>query len=522
MPRLSTAIVLTSFGLWRWQDVGLWILRKIIERIWIEYQIYQLKNRFRVELWYCLILVLPALLSVVGLIASLVFWTLYIVLILVKLLAQSTIFFADWVVDFLIAQESRDSALSSKCATNESYKRGVHHFSEDRSALTFRPEMEAGCFVLVARGDEWDEVLLVAHFEGSEWLGYTTTPDGSRFMWTLLKLTLGNFRIVEGRDAARGPLGGIQAQHVNWVCDPRDLGIKWAPTAPQMVTLCGEGRVILDIVKTEPTSPVRHVAGTASDLVELIPGRHGAQGAPASSNQDGALGPPAQADSMELHKLAEVVNSIRNELKEKSSRKDKKKNKSRSRSSSQKAKKSKKKKKKKKRSRSGSSSSSSSTTSSGSSYVRWKHQGKSKRVDAVAMGKVDTRRFKKRSDLLIFAAKHPGALTANFINGIRQKLMKGGILKTGQMRDVELTEYVSTGAAGFKEVRDRREAMTILQVMDYINQQEIEKAMDVLSMRLTALIEAKSTGGTWDKASKKELIPEEGSSLAPAGLSGMA
>ena len=159
----------------------------------------------------------------------------------------------------------------------------------------------------------------------------------------------------------RGPPGGIQAQHVNWVCDPRDLGTKWAPTAPQMVTLCGEGRVILDIVKTEPTSPVRHVAGTASDLVELIPGRHGAQGAPASSNQDGALGPPAQADSMELHKLAEVVNSIRNELKEKSSRKDKKKNKSRSRSSSQKAKKSKKKKKKKKRSRSGSSSSSSST-----------------------------------------------------------------------------------------------------------------------------------------------------------------
>lgn len=50
----------------------------------------------------------------------------------------------------------------------------------------------------------------------------------------------------------------------------------------------------------------------------------GIQGAPASSNQDGALGPPAQTDLMELHKLAEVVNSIRSDLKEKSSRKDKK------------------------------------------------------------------------------------------------------------------------------------------------------------------------------------------------------
>ena len=244
MPRLSTAIVLTSFGVWRWQDVGIWILRRIVERIWIEYQIYQLKTRFRLELWYILILVLPALLSVVGLIASLVVWILYIVVILVKLLAQSTIFFADWVIESLVAQKGRNSALSFECATTESYTRRVHHSSEDRSTLTFKLEMEAGCFVLVARGNEWDEVLLVAHFEGSEWLGYTTTPDGSRFMWTLLKLTLGNFRVVEGRDAARGPPGGILAQQVNWVCDPMSLGTKWAPTAPQMVTLCGEGRVI--------------------------------------------------------------------------------------------------------------------------------------------------------------------------------------------------------------------------------------------------------------------------------------
>lgn len=142
-------------------------------------------------------------------------------------------------------------------------------------------------------------------------------------------------------------------------------------------------------------------------------------------------------------------------------------------------------------------------------------------MNAVSMGKVDTRKFKKRSDLLIFAAKHPGALTANFINAIRQKLMRGGIVKTSQLRDVEMTEFITTGAAGLKEVRDRREAMTILQAMDFINQKELEKAMDVLAMRVTALLEAKSQGGTWEKAAKKELIPEEGASIAPAGLTGM-
>ena len=187
---------------------------------------------------------------------------------------------------------------------------------------------------------------------------------------------------------------------------------------------------------------------------------------------------------MQLKQLADVENAIRNELQEnkgssKSKKKKKKKKKSRSRSSSRADRKNKKKSKKKKRSQSGSSSSASSETSSGSSYVRWKPHGKSRKVDAVAMNKVDTRRFKKRSDLLIFAAKHPGALAANFINGLRQKLMTGGIIKTSQLRDIELTEFVISGAAGFKEVRDRREAMTLLQTMDFINQKDVSKAMDV-------------------------------------------
>ena len=94
-------------------------------------------------------------------------------------------------------------------------------------------------------------------------------------------------------------------------------------------------------------------------------------------------------------------------------------------------------------------------------------------------------------------------------------------MKTSQLRDVEMTEFITTGAAGLKEVRDRREAMTILQAMDFINQKELEKAMDVLAMRVTALLEAKGPGGTWEKAAKKELIPEEGASIAPAGLTGM-
>lgn len=403
----------------------------------------------------------------------------------------------------------------------------------DLSALTWHSVMESGSFVLISREREWDEVLLVTHGEGTEWLCYSTSGDGGRFIWTLIKMTLGNFRVVEGRDVARAPPPGIANAAVNWMCDPNNVGIKWAPSAAQLVNLVSEGKVIMDIVKADSTPAARHVAGSPAELAELVPSRGPlppaqapvAVGAspPPQVGPAPSLGPADASDSLELKKLAEIVNALKSELEDsktsKKKSKKKKGKKSRSRSAERK-------KKKKSRRRSSSSSRSSSASrrspSSSSSFVRWKMEGKSKDVSAVSMGKVDTRKFKKRADLLIFAAKHPRALTANFINALRQKLMRGGILRTSQLRDIEMTEFVTTGAAGLKEVRDRREAMTILQAMDHINQREVSKAMDVLAMRITALLEAKSSGGSWDKASRKELIPEEGSSLAPSGLTGLA
>ena len=393
---------------------------------------------------------------------------------------------------------------------------------KDRSALTFQSCMDAGSFILIAKDGEWDEALLVCHNEGSEWLCYSTDPSGARFIWVLIRMTLGNFRMVEGRDGNRLAPPGVPPGNVNWMCDPGNLAVKWSPTPGLLVNLCAEGRTIMDIVKADVQPPTRHIAGSSGEFVELIKTpqaqpqqqhqqqqqqQQQALAQPAQAAVAAGIGPPALRDSMELQKLADVVNSLRSEIEEGKVKKKKGK---------------KKRSKGRKRSSSSNSSSDSSRSSSSSSFVKWKMNGKSRKVSAVNMGKVDTKKFKKRSDLLIFAAKHPGALTANFINALRQKLMKGGIVRTSQLRDIEMTEFVTTGAAGLKEVRDRREALTILQSMDFINQGEVEKAMDVLAMRVTALLEAKASGGTWDKAAKKELIPEESAGIAPAGLTGLA
>ena len=59
-------------------------------------------------------------------------------------------------------------------------------------------------------------------------------------------------------------------------------------------------------------------------------------------------------------------------------------------------------------------------------------------------------------------------------------------------------------------------------IMDHINHERLPEAMDVAAMRLTALTRAKGAGGSWEKASKMELIGDGNEALGPAGLSGFA
>lgn len=61
------------------------------------------------------------------------------------------------------------------------------------------PPPGPGSFVLIRRGDEWDEVL-VAHAEDNSdvWLSRTTTPNGGAFMRTAVRLAPGRFSVPFG------------------------------------------------------------------------------------------------------------------------------------------------------------------------------------------------------------------------------------------------------------------------------------------------------------------------------------
>jgi len=153
------------------------------------------------------------------------------------------------------------------------------------------------------------------------------------------------------------------------------------------------------------------------------------------------------------------------------------------------------------RSRSRSSSSSSSTKKP----LRWKEGGKSKSVSYSDLAHVDQLKFKKKGDLVAFAAKHPGALTAHFLAGVFTRLSKGTLAKSSQLRDVSVTSWAHQ-FAGLSELRDMKEVLTLAEILDHVNRREIARALDVLVQRILAIQAAKMKGGSWEKAEGIELV----------------
>ena len=187
----------------------------------------------------------------------------------------------------------------------------------------------------------------------------------------------------------------------------------------------------------------------------------------------------------------------------------------RSRDKDKKKKKKRKKKHKKKRSGSSSSSTSSSRSRSGGSSsvssgekkkpLRWKIDAKDKKVPLSSLTHVDQLKLKKRGDLVSFAARHPGALTAHFLASVYSRLSKGSLTRSSQLRQVSVAAWAQQ-FSGLTEVRDMKEVVTLAEILDAVNREEISQALDVLCQRILAIQAAKQKGGTWEKAEAIELV----------------
>jgi hypothetical protein len=175
--------------------------------------------------------------------------------------------------------------------------------------------------------------------------------------------------------------------------------------------------------------------------------------------------------------------------------------------------------KRKKRSRSASGSSSSSSSSSSRSsdtdemgtpnekYMQWVGAGAKKtKFDQALMIRHHTLRFKRRSDLVNFAMRYPGGLTAHFLAQVKAKMGQPLPLDTHELGSVDPTSWASS-MSELKDVRDQKEVSFLAKILAELNRGRYSQLADLVTMRIREIRVAKKDGGSWDKAGVLSLQP---------------
>eukprot|EP00435_Cladocopium_sp_Y103_P017410 s313_g4.t1 len=404
------------------------------------------------------------------------------------------------------------------------------------------PGHQVGSLLLVSRPPNWDEIWVAGCSpDGSELVCRTTTADGGAWAWVIVRpIPMSVVSPVGGGVARRAPPGVAQAS-VNWLCTPPNCDQQWDPDAIEVVNLTREANQFLTYMQSNAGVLPVNQAGVAGPLIEvnlpappLGPGGLGVGGGVGNPAAAG-LGLPAGGDgaapsNAELKALEAAVAQLQQLALDRGKDKKEKDKGKKHRKSKKRSKKSKKKKKKSKRSsssrsstsrssrsRSASTSSSSSSSSGKSKPLRWKQHGRDQKVTYSDLAHVDQLRLKKRGDLLAFAAKSPGALTAHFLVWIYARLSKGSISRSSQLREASAVSWAHQ-FSGLTEVRDQKEVLTLCEILDHVNRKEISRALDVLCQRIVAIQQAKVKGGSWEKAEALELVTNQRSLAASSML----
>ena len=451
-----------------------------------------------------------------------------------------------------------DWLLKSCCLTLEIFEWvtsnwpwGVPHILRERGAnLTSMAVVPApaagggvpfpvGSFLLVSRPPVWDETWIAGYLPNqTDFLARTTSADGGEWTWAMVKITAMAVRppAIQPDGTRRAP-AGINQNAVNWIYSPPACDTMWDPEAVEVVNLMQEAQVILTQLNQSMNGVTLNTAGVGGDLVPLTIGG----GAPAPGGGGGAApaggvaglgmqsgsGSPTAEELKALEKAVQQLQAmaISSEEDRKKAKKDKEKEKDRKKSRKSDKKHKKHRKKKKKRSRSSSSSSntsrsrsrsSSSSSTSSKKPLAWKERGKDRRVAYDDLTHVDQLKLKKKGDLLSFASKNPGALTAHFLASVYARLSKGTVSRSSQLREASVSAWAHMHS-GLTEPRDIKEVLTLAEVLDHVNRREIARALDIIVQRIVAIQAARAKGGTWEKAENLELVSNQ-RTLAPSSM----
>lgn len=394
-----------------------------------------------------------------------------------------------------------------------------------------------GSFVLISRPPDWDEIWVAGYTDKQDIIGRTTAPDGSDWIWCLVRPAPNATSAPQIVGGNRRVPAGVPQNSANWMCVPPECNNQWDPEAVEVVALTQEAVMLANQIKDNPGAFPINQAGVAGPLIPILVGGNMGPGglvvAGAAGGQGaGGLGLPGEGgqspNNAELKALETAVAQLQQLALSPQRKKDKGRKSKKEKKHDKKSKKKKKKKKKSKRSsssgtsssssrsRSRSSSSSSSTSSGKTKPLRWKERGRDKKVTYGNLAAVDQLKLKKRGDLLAFAAKSPGALTAHFLAGVYARLSKGTVNQSSQLREASAVSWAHQ-FSGLTEVRDQKEVLTLCEILDHVNRREIARALDILVQRIVAIQSAKAKSGSWEKAESLELVSTQ-RSLASSSM----
>ena len=106
------------------------------------------------------------------------------------------------------------------------------------------------------------------------------------------------------------------------------------------------------------------------------------------------------------------------------------------------------------------------------------------------LAKFTSHKFKDQSEVIGFAAAHPGALTTLFLGMVHQRMHQGVLRRSKDLRRCSVVSWAERHS-GLSELRGQTELMTLACAMDLVNDRQLEAAMDVLAQRISALQAAK-------------------------------
>eukprot|EP00974_Lingulodinium_polyedra_P124865 11192296-Lingulodinium_polyedra.AAC.1 len=130
------------------------------------------------------------------------------------------------------------------------------------------------------------------------------------------------------------------------------------------------------------------------------------------------------------------------------------------------------------------------------------------------MQRVHTFRFKRRSDVLNFAYKHPGGLAAHFLQQVRLRSLRPLAQDTRELAETDASAWAAA-LQDLKDVRDQKEVAFLTKAFADLSQGRLAALADLLAMRIREIRTAKTAGGSWDKAAVVSLLPQSLPSNTP-------